>query len=157
MLARCAAGARRSRRSIRVTASPQPAPFTAHGRGSTPARPAFRTPRTWIARVGSACARAPSIMRPNGTPLGQAASHARHARHSSIIVVNDALTVATPSSTARIAAIRPRGDAVSRPVSRKVGQCGRHSPHATHLTTSSSAGAGRAGSQLLTPTGAASG
>ena len=33
------------------------------------------------------------------------------------------------SSTARIAAMRPRGDAISRPVTRYVGQCGRHSPH----------------------------
>ena len=123
---------------MRATASPQPAPFTAQRPRQHPREAAFRMPAHLHGRVGSACARAPSIMRPNGTPLGQAASHARHARHSSIIVVNDALTVATPSSTARIAAIRPRGDAVSRPVSRKVGQCGRHSPHATHLTTSSS-------------------
>ena len=41
-------------------------------------------------------------------------------------------------STARIAAIRPRGDAISRPVTRYVGQCGRHSPHDTHATSSSS-------------------
>ena len=40
-------------------------------------------------------------------------------------------------STARIAAMRPRGDAISRPVTRYVGQCGRHSPHATHATSSS--------------------
>ena len=28
--------------------------------------------------------------------------------------------------------MRPRGDAISRPVTRYVGQCGRHSPHDTH-------------------------
>ena len=94
------------------------------------------------ARPGRARA---SIIRPKGTPLGQAASQARQARHSSIIVVNEASTTASPSSTARIAAMRPRGEAVSRPVSRKVGQCGRHSPHATHLTTSSSSGRGPRG------------
>ena len=50
------------------------------------------------------------------------------------------------------------GEAVSRPVRRKVGQCGRQSPHATHLTTSSSAGAGSEGSQFeVTPTGACPG
>ena len=34
--------------------------------------------------------------------------------------------------------MRPRGDATSSPVTRYVGQCGRHSPHATHATSSSS-------------------
>ncbi len=72
--------------------------------------------------------------------------------------VKEASTSASPSSTARIAAIRPRGEAVSRPVRRKVGQWGRQSPHDTHLTTSSSRGAGRDGSQpAFTPTAAASG
>ncbi len=108
------------------------------------------TPRSRALRVGSAWARAASIIRPNGTPLGHAASQARHARHSSIIVVNEALTSPWPSSTARIAAILPRGEAVSRPVSRKVGQWGRHRPQATHLTTSSVAGARRSGSQRAT-------
>ena len=37
---------------------------------------------------------------------------------------------APSSSTARIAAMRPRGDNCSSPVTRYVGQCGRHSPHA---------------------------
>ena len=139
--------------------SSQPAAITSRGRGSTPASPARRIPRAATGRVGSACARAPSIIRPKGTPLGQAASQARQARHSSIIVVNEESTTAWPSSTARIAAMRPRGEAVSRPVSRKVGQCGRQRPHATHLTTSSSRGAGREGSQLeaLTPTPACAG
>jgi hypothetical protein len=46
-----------------------------------------------------------------------------------------------PSSTARIAASRPRGDADSLPVSRKVGQCGRHSPHWTQCDSSGAVGA----------------
>ena len=45
---------------------------------------------------------------------------------------------APSSSTARIAAMRPRGESRSRPVTRYVGQCGRHSPHATQATSSSS-------------------
>ena len=39
--------------------------------------------------------------------------------------------------TARIASIRPRGDSASSPVTRNVGQCGRHSPHATHVLSCS--------------------
>ena len=152
--ARWAGGASRSRRSARAAASSQPAPSTSRRRGRTPARPARLSPRAATGRVGSAWARAASTMRPKGTPLGQAASPARHARHSSIIVVKEASTSLWPSSTARMAAMRPRGDAVSRPVRRKVGQCGRQSPQATHLTMSSVAGAIRPGSQratVLTP------
>src|SRR5207249_9658475 len=48
-----------------------------------------------------------------------------------------------PSWTARIAAIRPRGDADSSPVRRYVGQCGRHSPQATQSLRSASEGAAR--------------
>ena len=152
--ARWAAGARRSSRSARATPIIQPAPITRCRCGSTPARPRRLTPRVETARVGSAWARAASIMRPNGTPLGQAASQARHARHSSIIVVNEASTVGLALLH------RPHGgDAAARarpsrgPVRRKVGQCGRQSPHATHLTTSSSAGAGSEGSQFeVSPT-----
>ena len=39
--------------------------------------------------------------------------------------------------TARIASIRPRGERASSPVARNVGQCGRHSPHATHVLSCS--------------------
>ena len=53
---------------------------------------------------------------------------------------NVSSTTAAPSATARIAAIRPRGEADSSPVSRYVGQCGRHSPQATHESRSTSAG-----------------
>ena len=101
-----------------------------------------------MGRTASVWARAASIMRPKGTPLGQAVSQARQARHSSIIVRNVSSTTAWPSATARMAAMRPRGEAVSRPVSRKVGQCGRHNPHDTHETMSSAAGASTPGSQL---------
>ncbi len=48
---------------------------------------------------------------------------------------------ARPSCTARIAAIRPRGDADSSPVNRYVGQCGRHRPHATQAFRSACVGA----------------
>ena len=41
------------------------------------------------------------------------------------------------NSTERIASIRPRGESASSPVTRKVGQCGRHNPHATQVLSSS--------------------
>src|SRR3954447_11155845 len=95
-------------------------------------------------RVGSTCSRAASIIRPNGTWEGQTSSHARHTRHRSMNAANDPSTSA-PSVTARIAAIRPRGDADSSPVRRYVGQCGKHRPHATHAERSSAVGASRPG------------
>ena len=49
-------------------------------------------------------------------------------------------TSARPSATALIAARRPRGEAVSSPVSRNVGQCGRHNPQATQASSSSPGG-----------------
>ena len=48
---------------------------------------------------------------------------------------------ARPSWTARIAAMRPRGEADSSPVSRYVGQWGRHKPQATHASRSACVGA----------------
>ncbi len=151
-VARCAAGSSRSSRDARSSATPHMAASTARRRGSTHARPSRLAVRTRRGRSGSVWARAASIMRPYGTPLGHAASQARHARHSSIMRVKAGPTDASPSSTARIAAMRPLGDAVSRPVSRKVGQCGRHRPQPTQVTTSSGTGAGRRGSQpALTP------
>ena len=54
---------------------------------------------------------------------------------------NASSIAARPSETARIAAIRPRGDADSSPVRRYVGQCGRHRPHATQASRSAGSGA----------------
>jgi hypothetical protein len=45
-----------------------------------------------------------------------------------------------PLATADMAWSRPLGDAVSRPVSRKVGQTGRQSPHWTQAFSSSLVG-----------------
>ena len=50
---------------------------------------------------------------------------------------NVSSTSAAPSATARMAAIRPRGEADSSAVRRYVGQWGRHSPQATHELKSS--------------------
>ncbi len=47
----------------------------------------------------------------------------------------------SPEATADIALSLPRGDAASSPVRRKVGQCGRHSPHSTQAFSSSGVGA----------------
>ena len=101
-------------------------------------------------RVGSTCSRAASIIRPNGTCEGHTSSQARQTRQRSMKSANVASTSA-PAATARIAAIRPRGDADSSPVSRYVGQCGRHSPQATHADRSSVVGASRPGSQPGVP------
>ena len=54
---------------------------------------------------------------------------------------NVSSVAARPSWTARIAAIRPRGDADSSPVRRYVGQWGRHRPHATQAFRSAWVGA----------------
>src|SRR3954462_1701004 len=49
-----------------------------------------------------------------------------------------ASSAAAPAWTARLAPIRPRGDADSSPVIRYVGQWGRQSPQATQAASSSS-------------------
>ena len=53
------------------------------------------------------------------------------------------LSTGRPAATADIAVSRPLGEAVSSPVSRKVGQLGRHSPHWMHEESSSARGASR--------------
>ena len=66
--------------------------------------------------------------------LAAAALHAGvHEAHERVVGLG-----AVASAPARIAAMRPRGDAASSPVTRYVGQCGRQSPHATHAASSSS-------------------
>src|SRR5580658_9335377 len=82
------------------------------------------------------------MSRPKGTAEGQATSHARHWTHRSMNDVNVA-SITAPACTARMAAMRPRGDADSSPVTRYVGQLGRHSPHDTHAASSSSLTASR--------------
>ena len=80
-----------------------------------------------------------SIRWPNGTPDGQAVSQPRHWTQVAIERRN-APSISAPSHcTWRMAAIRPRGDSASSPVTRYVGQCGRHSPQATQHASSSSA------------------
>ena len=55
--------------------------------------------------------------------------------------VNVSSVAARPSWTARIAVMRPRGDADSSPVSRYVGQWGRQRPQATQAFRSACVGA----------------
>ena len=57
--------------------------------------------------------RVPAISRPNGTPDGQAVSQPRHCTHVSMKPTNASSTGA-PCSTARIAAMRPAGEAAPR-------------------------------------------
>ena len=87
------------------------------GCGRSQWNPSQWTKRVRRVRAGSTCSRAASIMRPNGTCDGQTSSQARQTRHRSMKSVNDE-SISAPSATARIAAIRPRGDADSSPVSR---------------------------------------
>ena len=51
---------------------------------------------------------------------------------------NSASGGAPSHCTRRMAAMRPRGDAASSPVTRYVGQWGRHSPQLTHEASSAS-------------------
>ena len=66
-------------------------------------------------RSGSICVRDASIIRPNGTCDGQTSSHARQTRQRSMNRANVSSVAARPSCTARIAVMRPRGDADSSP------------------------------------------
>ena len=78
-----------------------------------------------------------SISAPNWTPLGQAVSHPRHCTHVSMKSTNSSSIGSSPRSTERIASMRPRGEYFSSPVTRNVGQCGRHNPQLTHVAASS--------------------
>jgi len=109
--------------------------------GSATSSPSHRRTLARRVRSGSIWTRARSIIRPNGTCEGQTSSHARHARQRSMKRANASSGWASPSATERIAVIRPRGDADSSPVTRYVGQWGRHNPQATQAARSSSAGA----------------
>ena len=82
--------------------------------------------------------RVSSISRPNCTPEGHAVSHARHITQRSRNSTAAASTGRASSSMARISEMRPRGEAVSSPVARYVGQCGRQRPHDTQATSRSS-------------------
>ena len=121
---------RRGRKG-RATGASAPATRVRVGDGRTTSRPTHRTNRARLERSGSICVRAASIIRPNGTWDGHTSSQARQTRHRSMNRANVSSVAARPSWTARIAVIRPRGDADSSPVSRYVGQCGRQRPHAT--------------------------
>ena len=82
--------------------------------------------------------RVASMSRPKGTADGQAVSHPRHCTHVSIMSIKLVLMGASLMWTWRIASIRPRGEYCSSPVTRKVGQCGRHNPQLTHVARWSS-------------------
>lgn len=82
--------------------------------------------------------RAASMRCPKGTNAGHTGSHPRHCTHSFIIPANSSSSGAPAHWTSRIAAIRPRGDARSSPVTLHVGHAGRQRPHATHRASSSS-------------------
>ena len=104
-------------RNGRTTGCTSVAARIAAGCGSTQWNPSQCRNRVRRARVGSTCSRAASIIRPKGTCEGQTSSHARHTRHRSMNAAKESSRSA-PAVTARIAAIRPRGDAASSPVIR---------------------------------------
>ncbi len=62
--------------------------------------------------------RVDSINRPKGTPLGQAGSQPRHCTHVSIERTTSSSRGAPSFCTARMRAMRPRGEAMSSPVAR---------------------------------------
>ncbi len=88
------------------------------------------------ARVSLTC----SMRWPYGTEDGQAGSQPRHWTHVSKASRTASVTAASWYCTCRMSMIRPRGDLVSSPVTRYVGQWGRHSPQDTQV---SSAGCSR--------------
>ncbi len=136
------AGGANSRSGPRLaTRATLPAMSTSAGRPS--ARPRMRclSRRAGVGRCTEISIRAPSIALPKGTMEGHTGSQARHCRHESMMDSKVASSSTAPSATADMAARRPRGDSVSRPVSRKVGQCGRHRPHATQESSSARLGA----------------
>ena len=138
-------------RRIRVGASRVAPVRCASEAAPVPARNALRDPRTvprtkarnrcdQVRRWATISARVPSRSRPYGTRPGQTGSHARQPRQKSMIPWKGPSTSSTPWCTAFMAWIRPRGDAVSLPVNRKVGQAGRQSPHCTQALSSSVVG-----------------
>ena len=76
--------------------------------------------------------------------LAAAALDARLHEPHEVAVGGARRATARPAS----ASMRPRGDSASSPVTRNVGQCGRHRPHATHDDSSSSS---RRRSRGITP------
>ena len=74
---------------------------------------------------GPACVRVPSMSRPKGTPDGQAVSQPRHCTQVSMKSTNSPSGGAPSHWTARMAAMRPRGESrllARHPVRRAVGQ-----------------------------------
>ncbi len=94
-------------------------------------------PRGDPPRRSASVVRVCSINEPNCTPLGHAVSHPRHCTQVSTKSMNSSSIASSPLSTARIASMRPRGEYFSSPVTRNVGQCGRHSPQLTHVAANS--------------------
>lgn len=68
-----------------------------------------------------------------GTPLGHAGSQPRHCTQVSRASTTSSSKSRRSSCNPRMISIRPRGDLLSSPVTRNVGQCGRHKPHPTQL------------------------
>ena len=87
------------------------------GCGSSQWNPSQCASRERRLRVGSTCSRAAYIMRPKGTCDGQTSSQARHTRQRSMKSAN-VVSTSAPAATARMAAMRPRGEADSSPVRR---------------------------------------
>src|SRR5206468_4037893 len=91
--------------------------------------------------------RAPSMIRPNGTPDGHAVSHARQTRHASRCPTVVSLGAAGVAMTVRISWMRPRGESASSPSTRYVGQSLRQSPHETPIVPRG-AGTGQTGGAI---------
>ncbi len=131
----------RSSRTLCATAAPIVASRRSRRLGRTRSSNRWRSLRVVEGRWVAISMRAPSMARPNGTMDGHTTSQARHWRQKPIMSAKVSSTPAMPSATAAIAVSLPRGDAVSSPVSRKVGQWGRHRPHVTQESSSTCVGA----------------
>src|SRR3954468_83789 len=87
----------------------------------------------------STCARVASMSLSYCTPEGHAVTHAMHPRHWSKCCTI-ASSSGSPSTSCRIRWMRPRGESISSPQSRYVGQDGRQKPQCTQSATSCGSG-----------------
>src|SRR6266851_4555061 len=81
--------------------------------------------------------RAPSMIRPNGTPDGHAVSQARQTRHASRCPASASAGGPSVDTIWRMSCTRPRGESASSSSTRYVGQSLRQRPHEMQVARSS--------------------
>lgn len=113
-------------------------PITSRIRGHFKIERKTRRPKRERTPAASSRRCAAAKISPYCTPLGHAGSHPRHCTHVSSIDRTSESSLPAAPTLPLIRAIRPRGEWDSSPVTRNVGQCGRHRPQPTHAARWSS-------------------